>query len=472
MKVLLVTPENRFIRAFRRGQINNFAQLTMPYLAGFVRAPHTVALVDEYVQTVEPDADADLVGITCNTPNAPHVYRLADAFRSHGRRVVLGGPHPTLLPEEARAHADCLVIGEAEETWPRLLEDAARGVLAAEYRAAAPPSLAGLPPARRDLIVGRGLLANTIVATRGCPHRCSYCNLRQIYEPSLRFRPVEEVAAEVRRMRAPFFAFWDDQLFMDRGYARRLFAQLEGAGKRWAAMVTLASARNEDLLAAAARAGCSCLFVGLESFSSRSLELADKSFNVVESYAEAVARIHAHGITVQAGLVFGFDGDDESAFERTLAEATRLGLDGATVSVLTPFPRTPLFETLERSGRLLTRDWSYFNGKTAVTFRPARMSPEALWNGTLWFRRRFFSAACILERLRRSGVRPLQSLALNWGYRRSLANALPGWPIPGGARSGGVDWRPEARAPTERGMVDDEIDSAHGRASNPGGGQP
>jgi radical SAM superfamily enzyme YgiQ (UPF0313 family) len=338
------------------------------------------------------------------------------------------------------------VIGEAEETWPRLLEDAARDALATEYRAIAPPSLAGLPPARRDLIVGRGLLANTVVATRGCPHRCSYCNLRQIYEPSLRFRPVEEVAAEVRRMRSPFFAFWDDQLFMDRGYARRLFAQLEGVGKRWAAMVTLASARNEDLLAAAARAGCSCLFVGLESFSARSLELADKSFNVVESYGDAVARIHAHGITVQAGLVFGFDGDDESTFERTLAEATRLGLDGATVSLLTPFPRTPLFETLERSGRLLTRDWSYFNGKTAVTFRPARMSPEALWNGTLWFRRRFFSAACILERLRRSGVRPLQSLALNWGYRRSLANALPGWPIPGGVRSEGVDWRPETRA--------------------------
>jgi len=440
MKVLLVTPENRFVRAFRRGQLNNFAQLTMPYLAGFVRPPHSVALADEYVEPVDPEAPADLVGITCNTPNASHVYELADAFRARGRLVVLGGPHPTLLPDEARPHADSLVIGEAEETWPRLLDDAARGALAPEYRAASPPSLAGLPEPRRDLIVGRGLLANAVIATRGCPHRCTYCNLRQIYDGSLRFRPVEEVAAEVRRMRSPLCAFWDDQLFMDRQYARRLFAALEGLGRRWAAMATVASVRDEAVLEAAARAGCACLFLGLESFSVRSLALANKAFNVVEGYQEAVARIHSRGIAVQAGIVFGFDGDDETTFEKTLVEATRLGLDGATVSVLTPFPRTPLYEQLESAGRLLTRDWSYYNGKTAVAFRPARMTPEALWNGYMWFRRRFFSRECARERRRRSGVRTLQSLVLNWGYARTVDNELPGWPIPGGARTAELDW--------------------------------
>jgi radical SAM superfamily enzyme YgiQ (UPF0313 family) len=441
MKVLLVTPENPFIRSARRGQLNNFAQLTMPYLAGFVRAPHSVALIDEYAQSIDLDAQADLVAMTCNTPNASHVYRVADAFRARGRMVVLGGPHPTLLPEEARAHADAIVIGEAEATWPRVIDDAARGSLEQEYRAAEPPSLEHLPQPRRDLIVGRGLLASTVIATRGCPHRCSYCNLRQIYAPELRFRPVAEVAAEVRTIRSPLFTFWDDQLFMDRRYALRLLAALEGLGKQWAAMVTLASACDERLLAAAARAGCVCLFLGLESFSAKSLELADKSFNVVESYSEAVARIHAHGIAVQAGIVFGFDGDDESTFESTLVEATRMGLDGATVSVLSPFPGTPLFQQLESEGRLLTSDWSYFNGKTAVAFRPARMTPEALWNGYMGFRRRFFSRKCILERIKRSGVRPLQSLALNWGYGHAVDNALPGWPIPGAEHCAAVDWR-------------------------------
>jgi hypothetical protein len=144
--------------------------------------------------------------------------------------------------------------------------------------------LAGLPPARRDLIRGRGLLGNTIIATRGCPHRCSYCNLRQIYDPTLRSRPVEEVMAEVRTFRSPFFTFWDDQLFMEATYAMKLFAGLAGAGKRWAAMVTLASTRNERLLAAAARTGCSCLFLGLESFSAESLRLANKAFKAIRAF--------------------------------------------------------------------------------------------------------------------------------------------------------------------------------------------
>jgi radical SAM superfamily enzyme YgiQ (UPF0313 family) len=430
MRILLITPENRFIKAFRRGQLNNFAQLTMPYLAGFVRKPHRVTLVDEYNQTVDLDAPADLVGITCNTPNARHVYGLADAFRRRGRFVVLGGPHATLLPEEAQHHADAVVVGEAERTWPQALADAAAGRLQCLYRDEQPPSLAGLPPARRDLLRGRGLLGNTIIATRGCPHHCSYCNLRQIYHPALRFRPVEEVVAEVKTFRSPFFTFWDDQLFMDASYALKLFAGLAGVGKRWAAMVTLASTRNERLLAAAARAGCSCLFLGLESFSAESLRLANKAFNVVESYEEGIARIHRHNITVQAGIVFGFDGDDASTFEATLRGATRAGLDGATVSILTPFPKTPIFEDLQRAGRLLTRDWSYYNGKTAVAFRPARMSSQQLWEGYMWFRRQFFAPKCILERVRRSGVRPWQSIVLNVGYWRTVGNRIPGQPIP------------------------------------------
>ena len=433
LQILLITPENRFIRAFRRGQFNNFAQLTMPYLAGFVHPPHRVTIVDEYNQSVCLDTPADLVGITCNTPNAGHVYRLADAFRRRGKRVVLGGPHATLLPEEAKDHADAVVIGEAERTWPAVLEDAAGGPLRPYYRDVGPPGLEGLPHARRDLICRRGYCGDTIMATRGCPHRCTYCNLRQIYDGTPRFRPVEEVVREVQALRSPLLAFWDDQFFMDPGYAFRLFEGLESAGKRWAAMVTLASAQDDRLLAAAARAGCVCLFLGLESFSPESLRLANKAFNIVDRYADGIERIHRHRITVQAGIVFGFDGDDETTFESTLRQATRMGIDGATVSILTPLPRTPLFEELERDGRLLTNDWSYYNGKTAVAFRPARMSPEALWTGYMWFRRRFFSPACILQRVRRSGVRPLQTVALNLGYWRAINNPIPGHPIPGNA---------------------------------------
>ena len=428
--VLLVTPENRFIKAFRRGQLNNFVQLTMPYLAGFVQPPHTVELVDERDQSVPLDTRAHLVGITCNTPNARHAYALADALRTRGRRVVLGGPHVTLLPDEAAPHADAIVVGEAETTWPRVLADADANRLQARYASEEAPSLLGLPLPRRDLLRGRALLQDTVIATRGCPHGCSYCNLRQIYSPTVRFRPVDEVVAEIRTFRSAFFTFWDDQLFMDTRYAHRLFEGLRGVGKRWAAMVTLNSARDERLLAAAAAAGCICLFLGLESFSPESLRLANKAFNVVDTYEDGIARIHRHDIAVQAGIVFGFDGDDERTFDLTLRGAVRAGLDGATISLLTPFPRTPLYEQLRVEGRLLTDDWSYYNGKTAVAFRPARMTPERLWEGYMEFRRRFFSPSSILARMRRSRVRPFQMAALNWGYRRAISNRIPGRPIP------------------------------------------
>jgi radical SAM superfamily enzyme YgiQ (UPF0313 family) len=147
MRVLLITPENRFIKALRQGQLNNFAQLTMPYLAGFVRRPHQVTLVDGYNQPVDVDAPADLVAITCNTPNASHVYELADAFRRRGRLVVLGGPHVTLLPDEAREHAAAVVVGEAKRTWPLVLADAAAGQIQGLYWDEHAPSLECVPQA-------------------------------------------------------------------------------------------------------------------------------------------------------------------------------------------------------------------------------------------------------------------------------------------------------------------------------------
>jgi radical SAM superfamily enzyme YgiQ (UPF0313 family) len=173
-----------------------------------------------------------------------------------------------------------------------------------------------------------------------------------------------------------------------------------------------------------------CLFLGLESFSRESLAQANKSFNLVNSYNGSIARIHRNGKAVQAGLVFGFDGDDESVFDLTLHGAMEAGIDAATISILTPFPGTPLFGTLQGEGRLLTRDWSYYNGKTAVAFRPARMSPETLWNGYMRFRHAFYSPTRILQRISKSRVHPAQSLYLNWGYRRTISNRIPGNPIP------------------------------------------
>lgn len=419
--LLMITPENEAIHRFRRRQFNNFTQLTMPYLAGFVdRTRFRIRLVDEYCERIPWSMPADLVAITVNTPNAPHCYEMADRFRARGARVALGGPHATLMPEEAAAHCDHLFVGEAEETWPRFLAAFTGGTAQARYDCDGAPSLRGLPLPRRDLIRWRPFTRGAVFATRGCPYHCAYCNLKQIYAPGFRTRPIEEVVADIRSMGCRHFVFWDDHFFADRAYAASLMTALKGMGRRWAAQTTLDRCKDEELLALAREAGCVYLFLGLETFTDAGLQAAGKGCNRVAEYRDTIAAIHRHGISVQAGVIFGFDTDGPDVFEATLRACETLGIDGVTASVLTPLPGTPLHGELERAGRLLTTDWSWYDGKTRVAFQPAAMSPQALLDGFNRFRREFHSFASIRRRMAVSGAHPAYVLLMNLGYRWSL----------------------------------------------------
>ena len=337
-----------------------------------------------------PDASADLVAITCTTPSAPRAYELADGYRARGIPVVMGGPHPTLLPLEAASHADAVVLGEAEETWPRLIEDFRQGCMRPRYVSRQPPSLCGLPHPRRDLIQGDWLAKGVVMATRGCPNACDYCTLPSIYHRSVRCRPVEEVAAEVAGIEDRVVVFLDDNVAASPGYARDLFRAIAPLGKWWAGQATVKIAEDDETLRLAMDSGCKGLFLGIESFSQDSLDGTNKRFNRVERYRELVAsRLHDSGIAVQAGIMFGFDGDGPDVFARTVQALEEVGVDHATMSFVVPFPGTPLFGRLVREGRILTRDWARYNGRTDVVFVPRLMSPEALQEGYEWARRQY-----------------------------------------------------------------------------------
>jgi len=420
-KILLITPENPEIKRVRRRQLNNFTQLTMPYLAGFIdETRYRIELVDEYNQCIPYQRRFDLVAITLNTPNASHGYRMAARFRAGGARVVLGGPHATLRPEEAAGHCDHLVVGEAEETWPRFLDEFHRGCARPRYVCERPPSLAGLPAARHDLIRRRPFTKGAVFATRGCPYHCRYCNLKQIYRGGFRVRPVPEVVAEIRNLANRYFVFWDDNFFGDPDYAAQLMTALKPLRRRWAAQVSIDRCADDRLLRLARESGCVYLFIGLESFSAESLASVDKGFNRVNRYADIIRLIHRHGICVQAGVIFGFDTDTPEVFARALESCECLGIDGVTVSVLTPLPGTGLYEEMERAGRLMNNDWSWYNGKTRVAFRPRQMSASELFSGYTWFRRQFYSLRSICRRLAASRTHTLHSLVVNLGYRWSL----------------------------------------------------
>ncbi|MDR0813508.1 MAG: B12-binding domain-containing radical SAM protein [Oscillospiraceae bacterium] len=421
IKMLMIQPENREINRFRRLQFNNFSQITIPYLAAFVdESRFEITLVDEYSRKIPYNRQFDLVVLTVNTPNAPHCYEISARFRRQGAKVAMGGPHATLLPDEAAEHCDYLLAGEGELIWQQFLDDYVRGSPQPRYTSAAPPSLENLPRPRWDLLDRNRLMKGALFATRGCPYSCRYCNLKQIYHNSFRTRPINEVVAEIRTLKSLFFVFWDDNLFADKQYAKALFCAIAPLKRKWAAQATLRDCADEELLDLAKKAGCLYLFVGLESFSADSLEDAGKSINRTADYAEIIGKIHRHGIMVQAGIVFGFDSDGTDVFARTLAACETLGIDGATVSILTPFPKTPIYEQYKSEGRLLSEDWSLYNSKTAVAFEPKKMTAQELLRGYNDFRRRFYSLGSFVRRMRVSKTNIIVNFIINLGYRLGI----------------------------------------------------
>jgi radical SAM superfamily enzyme YgiQ (UPF0313 family) len=244
-----------------------------------------------------------------------------------------------------------------------------------------------------------------------------------MYKNRLRKRPVSEVAAEYASFQGRIIIFWDDNIAGDMGYAKQLFRAIAPYKKWWSSQASIHAGQDDEFLELAARSGCKQLFLGLESISQASLEAAHKPFNRVEEYARIIQRIHAHGIAVQVGIVFGFDCDPPAIFDETVDFLETVGVQNATFNILTPFPGTRLYERLDVEGRILTRDWDRYNSRVDVVFQPRQMSAEALLEGYRAVNRRFYSLAGIARRLSRSPVGLWWTLPLNLAYAWALKRA-------------------------------------------------
>lgn len=403
MKILLIAPASgKWHRIGRSrvfgGRVFRFSLLSLLSVAAETPAGDDIKIVDEQVQDVPVDEEFDLVGITCMTAAAQRAYGLAGMFRRRGIPVVLGGMHPTLLPDEALAHADAVCAGDAEGVWPRILDDARAGRLSGVYRGEPGDLSRVTSPPRQSLDRRHYATVQAVQATRGCPNRCAFCSVSAFHQGRHRRRPVAAVAAEVAEFKHRFFVFVDDNLIADRDYARDLFQALRPLRKRWISQATLDIADDHELVKLAAEAGCVGLFVGIESFSEASLQQVDKGFNKVNEYRKKVQVLHAHGIGIEAGIVFGFDKDDAGVFRRTLKLLDDLEIDMVQVSVLTPLPGTPYHETVR--DRIFDRNWSHYDFHHVV-FTPRRLSAEDLQAGHDWITRKFYSPWRIARRLAR-----------------------------------------------------------------------
>ena len=423
--LLLITSSSPEIQKVRRPRVLNFQQITMPYLAAFAPPHWTVVHIDEVVRPVDFAIRADLVGITFHTPSAPHAYAMADEFRRRGVPVVLGGPHVTLMPDEAQPHADVIFVGEAESQWSKFLHDFELGCHRQTYCCTEPPTLEDTPMARKDLFHRRDHISGVLFATRGCPYHCDFCTLAVMYQSRVRRRRVEAVAEEYGSFPGRVIILWDDNIASDIEYAKTLFRALAPHRKWWSSQASIHAAQDDEFLELAAESGCKQLFVGLESISQVSLNEVQKRFNRVSDYARAVERIHSYGIAVQVGMVFGFDSDEPAIFGETLDFLELAGVQNATFNILTPFPGTRLYQRLEAEGRITTRDWSKYNGRTDVVFRPRLMSPEELLAGYDYATKRFYSWRSVRRRLARSPVGLYWTLPLNLAY--AFASPVARW---------------------------------------------
>jgi radical SAM superfamily enzyme YgiQ (UPF0313 family) len=421
MRIVLLSPKGPLYR--HRGGIFKkslrYAPLTLTTLAALVpeELGGEITALDEGIQEIDPELEADLVGITVITGTAPRAYEWADLFRERGTPVALGGPHVTLMPEEAAEHADSVVVGYAEESWPRLLRDLAGGRLQGRYEQGPAHSLAGMPLPRRDLLPrGAYLTTNTVEATRGCCHDCEFCVVPSAWGTRPFQKPVEEVVEDIRSLGSRRIVFLDLNLVADTEYAGALFEALIPLNVSWFGLSTVLLALNERLLDLCARSGCRGLLVGFESLSEESVRSAGKRFNTPGKYREVIRRFHDKHISLMGCFVFGLDEDKPEVFHRTAEFAIEEKIDLPRFAIATPFPGTPLYQRLETEGRILTRDWSLYDGQHVV-FQPKHMGVEDLLRGTERAWKRAYGLRSVGRRLVGSYRQPFQALALNLGYR-------------------------------------------------------
>jgi radical SAM superfamily enzyme YgiQ (UPF0313 family) len=370
---------------FRPIKYSLFPPLGLATLAGYFTDSDEVSIHDEHVEQLRIDdqPDPDLVVIQVYITSARRSYRIADQYRRRGVHVALGGLHVTALPEEAAQHADTLLLGPGEDTFPRFVQDLRDGVPATRY-ASRQRTLVGLPRVRRDLIQRhRYLVPNSIVVSRGCPHVCDFCYKAAFFKGGRQFytQQAEDALAEIDRLPGRHLYFLDDHLFGNPRFAASLFEGMRGMGRLWQAAGTVKSVLDSpDLLEKAVQAGLRSLFVGFETVNADNLGEQSKYQNIGRDYDAAVRRLHDLGVMVNASFVFGMDHDGPDVFDRTVEWAISQGIETATFHILTPYPDTALYQRMLAQGRMLHHDWDLYDTRHVV-FRPARLTPVELEEG-------------------------------------------------------------------------------------------
>ncbi len=410
MKIKLIAPHEQSEDNISSAQTFKVQKVNLPLLAALTPPEYSVKIVDEAFAPDDIDEEVDLVGITVMTDLALRAYQIADIYRQRGVKVVMGGIHPTVLPDEALQHADAAVLGEAEEIWPKLLSDAASGAMQKLYRGNKIANLNGRPMPRRDLYpkpIHKGYtpIAVGIETARGCPYDCEFCSIGSVMGRQYRSRPIPEVIAEIGSINSRHLFFVDDTLALNRPEAKRLFTKMIPLRLKWAGQGPVSLAEDMELLKLMRRSGCVGLLIGFESVQKETFDGMKKIRNLKIDFSEAIRRFHNEGIAILGAFVFGFDHENKDVFDQTLEFSIRNRLDCVELRILSPFPGTRLYSRLLREGRLFVPDW-WLHGYPPDTllFQPKGMTSEELVEGFIRLNRQTYSMGSIIKRF--FGINP------------------------------------------------------------------
>ncbi len=349
----------------------------------------TLQMVDETVGVkVDWDTKANIVVVMFHTPDAIRGYEIADKFKKKGKTVILGGLHTSFMQDEALGHSDAILVGECEDIWEDLLNDYLRGSLKEKYKRDSVYDLTNLKPNPTDILPTELYdYSWTVTVSRGCPNKCSYCVVHKFF-PTYRKRPIEDIVEEVKKAPTDFIELKADNLSVDRKYCLELFKALEPLNIIWMAELEPSFAEDKELVQAAAKSGMRVVLLGIETPSKEALNYNNKAQLDLNKLKEEIEYLHSFDIEIDSAMLFGFDNHDKDIFKETLEFTLDIDLDVTHGVIPIPFPGTELYKSLEKEGRLTSKDWSKYDGSWLLYEHP-NFTVMDLYKGTGWFEKEF-----------------------------------------------------------------------------------
>ncbi len=423
-KILLISPTTA--SGVRMPKGIRIPEIALGIISALTPNDFEVEIIEEELTQIDYDKECEIVGISCMTSNANRSYEIADEFKRRGKTVVLGGIHPTVLPDEALRHCDSVVIGEAEGSWGNLLEDYKNNKLKQKYNSNH-PELSDYPCPKREKEKGiRIFNVKPVLTTKGCPYNCSFCSVHNVFGNKIRHIPVEKVIEDIVLSEGTNFLFVDDNIMGYPTYAKKLFKELIPLKIKWVGQSSISFVKDEELMKLAYKSGCKGLFFGLESVSKNQLKKFRKNFKDISEIENAIQKIEDFGILFHASLVFGFDDDPESIFDDTLEFLMKNKIMATSINILTPYPGTQLYDQFKKEGRLLTEDWQYYDTNNVV-YMPKNISPRSLTENVFRVRQEYYSYGSILKRFSGSLNHPLLYLMTNLAYHSLSKRSFVTW---------------------------------------------